>query len=293
MTADADGAVVVGYDGSIASNVAVEWAAKHAERQGVDLVVVHAYRRVDWIEPARHRALEQEQFAAAMAKEGAQRAHDQAPGVSVRTVVRNKGAAAAIEEISHDARLVVVGHRGRSRLTEGLLGSVAFAASAHATCPVVVVRGDTAQPGPDRPVVVGDDGSEPAIKAVDGAAALAAEAGVKLVVVAAWRAPEPNPWMASYLSNPNAAEEAQEAAKQAAQDIVELARDRVRARRPELDVEVATQQGRAERVLADASEGAGLLVVGSRGHSDLASLLLGSVSRAALHNAQCPVAVIR
>ncbi|KWU67751.1 hypothetical protein AWX17_27690 [Priestia megaterium] len=67
----------------------------------------------------------------------------------------------------------------------------------------------------------------------------------------------------------------------------------VMAEHPGLTVEVGTQRGRPEHVLADASEGAGLLVVGSRGHSDLVGLLLGSVGRAVLHTANCPVAVIR
>jgi nucleotide-binding universal stress UspA family protein len=45
--------------------------------------------------------------------------------------------------------------------------------------------------------------------------------------------------------------------------------------------------------LIDASRGADLLVVGSRGRSALAGLALGSVSTAVLHRAYCPVAVVR
>jgi nucleotide-binding universal stress UspA family protein len=46
-------------------------------------------------------------------------------------------------------------------------------------------------------------------------------------------------------------------------------------------------------VLLHAAEGADLLVVGSRGHSEFINALLGSVSQNCAHHAKCPVLIIR
>jgi nucleotide-binding universal stress UspA family protein len=53
--------------------------------------------------------------------------------------------------------------------------------------------------------------------------------------------------------------------------------------------------GRAARVILElgSEEGVGLIVLGSRGLSDLAGLVLGSVTHKVLHLAHCPVLVVR
>jgi nucleotide-binding universal stress UspA family protein len=51
--------------------------------------------------------------------------------------------------------------------------------------------------------------------------------------------------------------------------------------------------GNAAQVLLDASAGAELLVVGSRGHGGFVEALLGSVGQHYVHHAVCPVVVIR
>jgi nucleotide-binding universal stress UspA family protein len=53
--------------------------------------------------------------------------------------------------------------------------------------------------------------------------------------------------------------------------------------------------GRAARVILElaSEEGADLIVLGSRGLSDLAGLVLGSVTHKVLHLAHCPVLVVR
>lgn len=59
------------------------------------------------------------------------------------------------------------------------------------------------------------------------------------------------------------------------------------------EAEGRIEVGSAAHALIEASRGADLLVVGSRGHGGFVGLLLGSVSAACAHHAHCPVVIIR
>jgi nucleotide-binding universal stress UspA family protein len=65
-----------------------------------------------------------------------------------------------------------------------------------------------------------------------------------------------------------------------------------RAAAGDVAVEVVGREGPAEDVLVEDTRDADLLVVGTRGHSRLASLFLGSVSRSCARHATCPVVVV-
>jgi nucleotide-binding universal stress UspA family protein len=58
-------------------------------------------------------------------------------------------------------------------------------------------------------------------------------------------------------------------------------------------VSATVREGNPAQALLDAADGADLLVVGSRGHGGFAEALLGSVSQACVHHAQCPVVIVR
>jgi nucleotide-binding universal stress UspA family protein len=61
---------------------------------------------------------------------------------------------------------------------------------------------------------------------------------------------------------------------------------------PAVPVREIVRHGNAAGELVLASQGAQLLVVGSRGHGGFAGLLIGSVSSAAAEHAHCPVLII-
>ena len=69
--------------------------------------------------------------------------------------------------------------------------------------------------------------------------------------------------------------------------------EQVRRARPDIAVVPRVVQGHPAPVLVEASQGAELLVLGSRGHGEFAGMLLGSVSEHCVSHAHCPVLVVR
>ena len=138
--ADSGGPVVVGVDGSPASDAAVALAFDEASRRAVELVALHAWSDVavfpilgmDWREYETRGA---EVLAECLA--GHQQKY---PHVKVRRrLVCDKPARWLIDE-SRRAQLVVVGSRGRGGFTGMRLGSVSTALAQSAEAPLVVVR---------------------------------------------------------------------------------------------------------------------------------------------------------
>jgi nucleotide-binding universal stress UspA family protein len=135
------GRVVAGIDGSARSLEALRWAAAEARARDADLHVVHAWR-VPAVAVATAFARVPED---GLLEEAGQVVLDAAladPGlVDTRAhghLVRDSPVRAVIERAA-GAGLVVVGTRGRGRVSGALLGSVSRQLLHHAPCPVVVV----------------------------------------------------------------------------------------------------------------------------------------------------------
>ena len=133
--------VLLGIDGSQASEAATAFAFDEASRRGVDLVALHAWTDVgvfpivgmDW-----HQYEDEGHEVLAERLAGWQ---EQYPDVTVRRrIVCDRPARWLIDE-ARRAQLVVVGCRGRGGLSSMLLGSVSTAVAESATAPVTVVRG--------------------------------------------------------------------------------------------------------------------------------------------------------
>jgi nucleotide-binding universal stress UspA family protein len=141
-----DGPVVVGVDGSPASETAIAFAFDAAALHGVSLVALHAWTdpaldgpvpadSADTVDPQpiadRERILLAERLAGWAEKY---------PDVVVQRVLAHDRPAPALLKYVGSARLIVVGTRGHGRLTSALLGSTSHALINRAECPIVVAR---------------------------------------------------------------------------------------------------------------------------------------------------------
>jgi len=291
--------LAVGYDGSAHASAALDWATAEASRRGLGLHVIYAIDHPALTSGSVQSApmVPAQLFAEAadVVARGASHAADQYPELSITTHAVVGGAAVALVQASESASLVVVGSRGRGPATSAVLGSVSFAVTAHAYCPVVVVRGEAlAQPGPYHPVVVGVDGSTTSQAALEFAANVAAAARAPLRVLCAWHPPAGDSWASTYWDTVAQDDgDFERNQRDSAAGVAGEAVAWVQLSHPHLAVSAEVVSGQPGPSLGHASGGAGLVVVGSRGRGGFTGLVLGSVSHAVITAAQCPVAVVR
>jgi nucleotide-binding universal stress UspA family protein len=273
---------VAGYDGSAEADRALQYAARLSERNGWPLRVVIArgdlYRLSAWADD----------WTRGLAEEWAALARKALAGTTspdCEIVVRDGRPSEVLIAESASAACLIVGASGHGALTGRLQGSVSQHVAAHALSPVVVAR--TPWSGSAR-IVVGVDGSEPSLRALEFALR---QARADRQPVDVMYAPEhARTWGidAAGVLTPALRAELLDHDDRVLASIAHLVE-----RFGDVAVSVRTVRGRPSTELVDASREAGLVVVGSRGAGAFAGLLLGSVSAAVLRRAQCSVAVIR
>jgi nucleotide-binding universal stress UspA family protein len=130
-------------------------------------------------------------------------------------------------------------------------------------------------------IVVGVDGSPSSVEALHRALRIATALKGDLVAIAAWSYP------AMYGGSPALNWSPEDDAI----EILGHVTSEVFGESVPSWFRAEARQGGAAQVLVEASEGAEMLVVGSRGHGGFAGLLLGSVSTAVAEHAHCPVLI--
>ncbi|MQY12200.1 Universal stress protein [Streptomyces sp. RB5] len=281
------GPVLVGVDGSEAGLEAVTVAAHEARLRGCPLRVVHAFL---WPPSGVYLGATMvgteytvfREQADKLVKDSVQHAHEAEPGIEIEGIVVTGESLPVMVQETESARLAVVGSRGHGAFARLLLGSTATHLSAHARCPVLVVRG---RPDPGGPVLLAVDGSAAGEAAVDYAFAEADRRGTGVVAVHIWSAWDSQAPRPSDAALPEGANPGELVLAEALAGPLE--------QYPDVSVERRSIKGSARELLIDASGSAGLVVVGARGHGGFTGMLLGSVSQALLNHAHCPVIVVR
>ncbi|TDB78666.1 universal stress protein, partial [Micromonospora sp. KC721] len=267
--------ILVGFDGSADAKLALRWALDEARHSGCPVRLAYVFEWLTvggWVGPGVAPGVWPDETARRQVEElvgrAAADAAAQRPGVTVHGVVLDGPPAVVLQERSAEAGLLVLGSRGHGGFGGLLAGSTAVAVTAHAHCPVVVVReGRTGAAGP---VVVGFDGSESSRVALGFAVEHAAKRTVPLRVVRVFEPPSGRRRPADRDEQATAAEE---------RAVVEESLAGWRETCPDVTVEIVAVPGKPAATLVEASRDAQLVVVGSRGRGGLRGMLLGSVSQ--------------
>lgn len=286
--------VLVAYDGSNGATEAVAVVASAAWPK--DSLV----RVVSVIEPVvmpMHGPWADDAFDAAIAAQAGDRNAEvvrrlKVPQRSVDgAVLRGRPATVIIDEArTFAADLIVIGSRGQGPIASLLLGSVSTEVIDHAPCPVFVARAPTV-----RQVVFATDESPSALAAESLVAEWPIFDGLPIRVVSvahvvhAWTTGVA-PTMYRQVLAAYAADlrDAKRTHLRAAEDAAERLRGAGRLAEPEM-----RQGDPAAEIIAAAEErGADLIVLGSRGRTGVARLLLGSVARNVLSGTTGSVLIV-
>ena len=274
--------IIVGLDESPQARAALRWAVDEARHSGQPVTAVLAWGHVD-----QHHLEHGVPFDPAYNATSASRVLDEIVDDAIgrdddigRLAVCDLPARALIDA-AKDAALLVVGARGMGGFRSLLLGSISRQILHDATCPVAVIRDDADRAG--REVVVGVDGSGPSQRALEWAIEYARGRRLPLAAVHAWHLPyTTHSWYSPY-PDPD---------KLAGQADAFLQAQVRRVDTSGVQVECRSIAERPAGALLTAATLASVVVVGSRGHGQLASALLGSVADQVIHHTTCPVVVV-
>jgi nucleotide-binding universal stress UspA family protein len=289
MCSRATPSIVVGVDGSPASDAAVRWAAREAMMRvlPIKLINVVAPTLVSSAMAPNHTITQGEELRARQILKEARRIVEQLAGEKlpdIHTQRQYAGVVPTLVEASNDAQMVVVGSSRRA-FGRGILGPVIAGLLHHANCAVTVVPDpESAQHEiGDAPVLVGIDGSTSS----EGAAAVAfdeaSRRGVPLLALLAWSDVGVFPILGmdwrTYRDKG-----------------AELLSERLAGWQecyPDVQVQRRLVCDVPDRWLVDESKNTQLVVLGSGGRGGYAGMHLGSVTSAVVRSARVPVIVVR
>ncbi|TFD07103.1 universal stress protein [Cryobacterium sp. TMT1-66-1] len=140
--------IVVGVDGSAASNAAVDFAAEEADRTGQELYAIHAWQEplvwrdttepdawfLQTLETSHRRILDESLLAVAR----------RFPSLVIRASLVRGAPQSALLDAARGAALLVVGDHGQKGISKLLLGSVSHSIVLNIQSPMVVIPAPSA-----------------------------------------------------------------------------------------------------------------------------------------------------
>jgi nucleotide-binding universal stress UspA family protein len=181
------------------------------------------------------------------------------------------------------ADLIVVGVRGRSRLSEVVLGSVSHRVLMHASRPTLIVRGAARKVQRVLVAIEDRDDADRIVKWLtqrpfaDSTELCVLHALVPIGVNDPYDALGTETWW--------------EGAERYADELVNSTAGKLL--NPHYTVSTKVARGNPAAVIEQEAKGMDLVVVTSHGRTGLSRFLLGSVSHAVVHHVTCPVLVLR
>ena len=137
--------ILVGADGSEEATQAVAFAAAEADRDGQDLTILHAFGNPLFRVPKgmpgselAERAADEERVI--LSETAAGLAADYPDLVVHQVLAVDRNPAQALTEAAGNARLLVLGSRGKGAFKRLLIGSTAHAVLSQLPCPTIITR---------------------------------------------------------------------------------------------------------------------------------------------------------
>ena len=282
--------VVVGVDGTEANLGALLFAVEEACRRQVPLRLVHVVPERGIISPlVPITPLDLTDTGATVLRNAERQVRIAVPDLNVETRLRHGSRATQLLHSADDAAILVVGRDDRTGFDRMLHGDTATAVASRADLPVVEVPGDWRPGAAAHPsygvVAVGLKSPAYADAVLADAFADAEVLGAELLVLHAWKLPSGYDDVAA--SDPAVAEWEREALAQ-----VETLLRPWRVAYPDVAVRTEVVHEHPAQALVAASGCADLVVVMRHVHGAPAVGHLGSVARALLRTAACPVRVV-
>ena len=278
--------VVVGVDGSDRNRSAVAWAAHEAAAHGCEIELVTAL--VDHVVSTPHFSVgRQDEETLAMLRSVRREVRHLVSEQAVDVVAAVGSPVEVMLQRAEHARLLVVGRRGLGGFTRAMVGSTSIGLAGRSPVPVAIVPDLWRQEEHvGEPLVLGIDPYEPDHRPLHLAFLRARRMALPLVAVHGWELP-------TVLAGDRAkvAETAQEWERKAEDRFREVV-STWRERYPEVDVRAVHVRDHPADAILDVAREAQLVVLGRHRTGFFGGLAFGSVARAVLHYAECPVLVV-